>query len=317
MQPNSDPRLYRDEWNVGFIDQPIADVAEYGIRKPIRWFNSDPWRIFADPFCVTNADQTISLFVENMSHWRGRGEIWQATILPGDDPLRASFQPFMTTPLHLSYPSLIVSQGKRFFTAEANESDGLHLWQQTEERWKLNRTIMNRPAVDPTFFSDGTRWWLFCTFRDDAPNSHLHLFYSDTIDGDDWTAHPQNPVVSSTMARPAGALFRASGKLIRPSQNCSATYGGSLMLNEIVALDPDRYIERPLREITPVDAYYRDGIHTIADAGRFTVIDGKRWHRERATNIARLGVTRIAKLKRRLSKSHFLDAVHFDQPSTW
>lgn len=289
--------LPRDEWNIGIVNQPLADIVRHGIVAPVRWFPRNSWQILADPFCQVRADGSVTIYAERMNHWVGKGAIVSATLRPGDDPLRAQFDPFFVGPSHLSYPCVVQDGDQTYMVMESHEAGALHLWREANGSWVFARTLMQRPAVDATLFRHAGLWWLFCTFIDDRPNERLHIFYSTDIMGE-WSPVVGNPVVVSPCARPAGSLFWVGNQLIRPSQDSTVTYGGSLMLNVVDVLSTVTYSERPLRAILPPDEYYADGIHTIAGAGDFTVIDGKRWHNGVMLNTARRAVTKLLKVRR-------------------
>jgi hypothetical protein len=180
----------------------------------------------------------------------------------------------------LSYPYLVQDHDDLYMLVESYEAGGLGLWQiDPEYHLHFVKLLLNRPAIDATLYHDDMRWWLFCTFFDDAPNTNLHLFYANSLTGQ-WEAHPRNPIVRSKgSARPAGPLFHTGSELFRPSQDSSVTYGGRLVLNRVERLTPSDYAETCHRVVVPQSDYYRDGIHTIVAAGDYTLIDGKRWHR--------------------------------------
>lgn len=288
-------RLTREEWNIGVVDQPIAEIVRHGIRKPVRWFPGNSWRIFADPFCIVNADNSVTILAEMMNHWVGRGEIWRATVPCGDDPLTAKFTPHVTASAHLSYPSYVQDGGTTYALMESYETARLMLWRYDGVSWHCVKTLLDRPAVDPTIYFDGKLWWLFCTFSDDKPDDHLQLYFANSL-LDEWTPHPSNPVkVGRAGTRPGGSLFAVDSMLIRPSQDSSETYGGRLFLNHVTTLSPDHFTEVSYRIIEPTDNYYSAGIHTIAAAGDYTVVDGKRWH----VGISNLPMRLNAKLRRK------------------
>jgi hypothetical protein len=273
------PDLARDEWNLGIVHQTISDIVRRGIVLPIRWFPGNSWRIFADPFCFRGEDGTVTILAEMLNHWNGRGEIWSAIVEAGDDPLNAKFRPHIRSSAHLSYPSYIREGDTTFATMESFEVGELFLWRLNGSQWRFEKTLLARPAIDPTIYHDGELWWLFCTFADDRPDENLHLFYAKSL-LEEWVPHPSNPIVSNRAnARPAGELFQVDGMLIRPAQDSSITYGGRLILNRVITLTPDTFNEVPFRTITPQSDYYADGVHTISAAGDYTIIDGKRWHR--------------------------------------
>ncbi|MEH7495888.1 glucosamine inositolphosphorylceramide transferase family protein, partial [Neobacillus niacini] len=109
----------------------------------------------------------------------------------------------------------------------------------------------------------------------------LHIFYSDNLFGE-WKPHQMNPVVSNaSSARPAGNIFLKDGKLIRPSQDCSYSYGYSVKFNEIVELTEVIYSERFLYEIKPDWSKNNKGTHTYNFNEDYEVIDGRISQRRR------------------------------------
>jgi hypothetical protein len=295
--------LAREEWNIGVVAQTLTDIVERGIVEPVHWVESDPWRILADPFCYQRHDGRIVVLAEHLNHWEGRGAIWQA-LLPPDGRLRTSdFKRFARSRVHLSYPFRMQENGVTYLTMESFESGHLHLWREDPTGIAYVKSLLDRPVIDPTFYHHNDLWWLFCTFFDDRPNERLHLFFSDTLLGQ-WHPHPRNPVrCDITAARPAGALFKTNRGLIRPAQNCGETYGGALALNRVIELSTTRFQEITFRDLEPTDPY-PDGIHTLAEAGRFTLIDGKRWHREVVANTIRKVVAKGFKMHRQVLTKH-------------
>jgi hypothetical protein len=282
MDPSKLARLwtgfYREQWGIGFVPQPLEDIVRHGITTPVRWLSrSGTWRMLADPFCYRRLDGACVILVEQMNHWVGRGEIWRAVIPDGDDPAQAVFRPWMQSNIHLSYPFRFQDDdGRPCLMVESNEAGVLHLWRERDAAFELVGPVIDRPVVDATPWRDKNGWWLFCTLQDDMPNTRLQIFHATDLQGP-WSAHPSNPVkTDNANGRPAGALFFADGKLIRPAQDCSKTYGGAVVLNEVKQLDQNGFREEPLRRLEPT-IEYPSGLHTISAAGEMTIIDGKRW----------------------------------------
>jgi len=270
-------RVAREEWNIGVVHQQIADISQRGIVGPVEWLPPlHPWYGLADPAYQVNPDNTRTLFAERLNYWKGRGSLWAATVNEDTPLASAVFHPFAEASTHLSYPFPLTVGRNRFLTMEQAEAGGLYLYRQHREGWERS-TLLDRPAVDPTIRRWNDSWWLFCTFADDSPDKNLHIFFANTITGP-WTAHPRNPVKTDlASSRPAGPLFLDdAGRLIRPSQDCTQSYGGAIVLNAITRLDRDTYREEPVRRLSPL-ADYPHGLHTICPAGEYTLIDGKRW----------------------------------------
>lgn len=269
-------RVSREEWNLGIVHQPIDDIVARGIVGQVEWLPPQSrWRGLADPSCYSQPDGRVMLFAERLNHLTGRGEIWSATVAPDGNPALATFQPWAQAKTHLSYPFPFTFNDLLYYTMENSESGRLTLWRHLPNRWH-QRVLLERPAIDPTIWHDSNGWWLFCTFADDQPDTKLHLFYADDVLGP-WHPHPGNPVLTNlASARPAGPLFVSNGRLIRPSQDSTRTYGGALVLNDVDVLSRQQFVERPIRRLEPI-APYGDGLHTICAVRDQTIIDGKRW----------------------------------------
>jgi hypothetical protein len=297
--------FYREEWNLGVVDQPAEDIVRRGIVAPIRWLPAlRPWKMLADPWCRGLTDGRRVILAERLDYWAGRGEIWAAVLGAGDDVTRARFALWMSAGCHLSYPVLGQDDsGALFLLVESWEARGLYLWRERPGApGSLHGPIgplIARPAIDATIWRGPDLWWLFCTFKDDAPNARLHLFHSEDLEGP-WTAHAANPVKDDpTSSRPAGPLFWCDGQLIRPAQDCSETYGGGVTLNAITRLDREGFSETPLRTLQPIDAEYPHGLHTLCPAGNVTIVDGKRWATQALDIPRRLLVGVRGKLRQR------------------
>ncbi len=294
--------LCEEMWNIGIIDQPIQDIARRGIVTAPRWLPPPTaGTMLADPACRMHPDGGCTLYAEHLDYrGRGIGEIWYAEIAPGADLATAHFRPLLRPPYHMSYPFPLqdAASNRALLTAESWNAGGALLWQEDDGARQVGAIMDDRQVVDPTLWHDGKGWWLFCTFQDVDPNGALFLYHAPTLSGP-WTTHPGNPVQSGRgRSRPAGPLFYMDGVLVRPAQDCSATYGGAVVLQAVTRLDGDHYEETQLRRLAPQPGRYCAGLHTICAAGNRTLIDGKSWHR----NLGGLP----AKILRRTRK--FLDA---------
>jgi hypothetical protein len=285
-------RFCYELWNVGVVEQSADDIVANGITGSVHWLDRHPpGMIMADPSCLIHADGGRTLFAEALLPRAGRGSIWSAHLAPGQDPRTAQFTPFLQSPFHMSYPFPFRGEtGQALMTMETWQAGCASLLRQQNGGWqKIGQLLEGRALLDPTLWRGDDRWWLFCTFRDEGSDLRLHLFHAATLDGD-WTPHPMNPVKQDfTSARPAGPLFFAGGKLIRPAQDSSTTYGGAVMLNEVRRLDEHGYEEQPLRRLQPVAGPYQWGLHTICPAGDVTLIDGKAWRFDPLEFAARAG----------------------------
>jgi hypothetical protein len=76
----------------------------------------------------------------------------------------------------------------------------------------------------------------------------------------------------------AGPILRAGDRLLRPAQDCSKSYGGSLVFFEIERLSETEYRERRIRETRPDPlSAFPEALHTWSPAADGRVaIDGMR-----------------------------------------
>ena len=267
-------------WNIGVLNQPIDDIARRGVACLPEWLPAPPpGTMLADPSCSPRPGGGFTLYAEQLDyHGSRRGEIWAAEVSSEADLATARFGPLIVSPYHMSYPfPLTDADGDALLTAETWGAGSALLWNVDGPVAEIGAVMSGRKVVDPTLWREDGRWWLFCTFQDASPNGALHLFEAAGLRGP-WRPHPANPVQTGLdRSRPAGGLFRMDGILVRPAQDCSASYGGAVVLQAVTCLDSEQYAERTLRRIEPFAGPYRSGLHTICAAGRRTLIDGKRW----------------------------------------
>lgn len=251
----------------------IADGGDSPDLSGFRWIESPPGRFYADPFLMEK-DGRVWVFFEDFDYAANRGGISCAELRRG-----RSFEPVsvLERPYHLSYPCVFRANGSLYMIPESIANGTVELYRciRFPDRWILERTLLELPAVDTTIWMEAGVFWLFVTLQE--PRGHgiqLWLFSAPELTAK-WTPHPANPISTDVRkSRGAGAIFRRNGKLIRPSQDCSGHYGRSFMLNEIVTLNSDRYEERSGITVDPTWAHGLVGTHTYSHLGDLEVIDG-------------------------------------------
>lgn len=186
---------------------------------------------------------------------------------------------------HLSYPYMFRHRGSIFMMPESQQRKRLEIWRSTDFPfgWELHAVALEGMlAADTNYFdADGTRWLMtnlsdHHTFQEHS--SELYLFEVDGPDLRRVEPHRCNPVViGSSVARNAGPVVAAGGRLYRPSQiNAFATYGYGLNINVIERLDRRDYREKAVRSITPDFAASVDGVHHVSFGAGHFVIDVRR-----------------------------------------
>jgi hypothetical protein len=234
-----------------------------------------PDRFWADPVVIT-VDGVDALFFEEYLYAEGRGGI--SCCVVGQDGTPGPARRVLQKPYHLSYPFVFVYDGDVFMIPESSENFTVDLYRCTRfpYDWTFEATLLSGIyATDATLHNDGARWWMFLTVGEEEsfPWDELHLYMADSPLGP-WQPHPGNPVKrDARSARPAGPLFRRDGRLIRPTQDCSETYGGAIHLCEIEVLTPTDFRERVAGRIGPDWFPGADGIHTLTATERIEVVD--------------------------------------------
>jgi hypothetical protein len=270
--------LCSEVWSIGVTAEPIEAMLRRGYPAEITWFDARPGAEFvADPFPF-EAGSGACILAEHLDPEAGKGRIValglrDATFLPG-------LTPVLELPVHLSYPYVFQWEGNWYLVPEMAESGEVRAfrWEAEADAWRDAGRLLAFPGLDSTIFEHEGLWWLFCTRFDPLSEYKLHAWHAPTPLGP-WTAHALNPLkCDARSSRPGGRPFVHGGKLYRPAQDGSRTYGGALTLNWVRELTPTRFDEVAVGSLGP-DPHgpYPDGLHTLCIFGDLKIIDGKRY----------------------------------------
>lgn len=271
--------LFRhDVWSIGVVDARLSDFLGAGPQPEIRYvFPSRRGTYLADPFGIQGLN-TLTVLCERYDYRTRTGHI--AAIELGESCSLVSAR-VLESASHMSYPYLLEHDGDIYCIPEtrALREVALYVAEVFPHTWRRLFTLVKDVAAsDPTVFWHEGLWWL--TYVDQelgAPDCNLCVWYADELLGD-WQPHRGNPVKTDIRsARPAGTPFVQDGRLYRPAQDCSRTYGGRIVLNHVERLTPWEFVEEPAAVIEPSgDTRFSQGVHTVSAIGDCTLIDGKR-----------------------------------------
>lgn len=198
----------------------------------------------------------------------------------GGDRFSAAF-PVLEEAYHLSYPHVFKFFGSYYMVPESADNKTISLYRCTRfpDRWEFVHHLMeNVAAYDATLCEHAGRWWMFVNMRQHPYSSSddlLYLYSADSPLSQQWLSHPSNPIVTDvSSARPAGKILRLGDKLYRPSQNCAASYGRGLNLNQIISWNDNHYQERTLGQYMPDGKAGLYGMHTFSMPGNAVLSDG-------------------------------------------
>lgn len=265
-----------EHWNVGIADRPIESFLADPVLPEVSWIPKR-FNFLADPFGVQLNGQMFIL-AEEYDYASRKGVI--TALRPEAEGSPRSGQVVLDLPVHVSYPYILEHEGGIYCVPETYQAGEVSLFKATKfpDRWEKVATLIEGfQAVDATIFRHDGLWWLFCTDENSGWNSHLYIWYAAELLGE-WRPHPLNPVkMDVRSSRPAGTPFYHEGKLYRPAQDCSRTYGGAVVLNRVEVLTPTAFEERPVAKLAPdPNGPYRHGIHTLSSVGGRTLVDAKR-----------------------------------------
>jgi hypothetical protein len=274
--------LLQEEWNIGIIYEPIHIFLNVLPRPKINWLPIPRKGTFlADPFGIVR-DGKLIVFYEYFNYHSQKGSIYKLDF----DTINGKMLNFRTQSViesqgHISYPYIIEYQGEVYCIPETYMKREVGLYKATSfpDRWEKICTLINDiPAVDPTVFQYNGYWWLMCTNQDEGENNKLFAWYAPNLFGP-WKPHAGNPIKTDlASARPAGTPFIYNNSLYRPSQDCSKTYGGRVIINRIIRLTTTEFQEEVAAVVNPFsDCLFSDGLHTLASVGNITLIDSRRY----------------------------------------
>lgn len=237
--------------------------------------------IWADPFVISLKDRHY-IFYEELPYSTNRGHI-SCTSIHSKTGSRQEYKEVLKKDYHLSYPFLFHHNGILYMIPESCESKNIELYQceAFPNKWRFVRNLMeNVNAVDTTLFYHNDCWWMFSSLalhQGAIHDDELHLFYSDNPTSKNWEPHPCNPIISDVRkARMAGNIFIFKDKIIRPGQDCSGTYGKSIVFNEILVLSKKQYGERSIHYFNAEWDHELDKTHTYNKGKGIEIIDAYR-----------------------------------------
>lgn len=246
-----------------------------------------PVTITADPFLVVK-DDTLYLFYEEY-RYRDKGII--KMISTNDLVTWSKPKVVLTEDFHLSYPWVFQHDGQWYMIPETSAVHELRLYRAVNnelDRFEFAKTVLTHddedeyPLMDycdSSIVKKDDNFFLFTTLNHGGENE-LHLYYSDSLDGD-YQRHPKSPlIVSDKYGRNGGSLLEHDGVLYRFAQDCDGEYGNNIHLFRVDALTENQYEESIVQE----DLLTRQGFSAghqfnfVYFKGKSVVtIDQKRW----------------------------------------
>lgn len=239
-------------------------------KEEMSWFTAfrkvgttDDWKpitnkegsYFADPFLCDKW-----CFVEEMDGVKG--------VISVIDLETMETQKVLERDYHLSYPFILEDGDSIYMVPETGANHKIELYRAVDfpHKWEFVKVLVDGiTAGDTNIYKIGDSYYLFTTNGND---NKLWIMKSHSLFSD-WSLVKEELIENS---RSAGNIYEEDGKLIRPVQDCSDSYGKAIIFKEIT-IEP--YSEKVVGRIEP--DWYRGlkGTHTFNRNDKYEVIDGK------------------------------------------
>ncbi len=270
------------QWNIGFVDSAAPDPLARRCAARVHWYRtSTRVELVADPFLLRERGELFLLAEYREKPWQPAAiGAWKAV---RDGGLRFLGLAIQEEGVHLSYPFLFRYGGEIYCMPERSTAGSPILYRATSfpVRWQaMGEVLPGRRVADPTIVYWNSRWWLFCTNAEIDANGAMEVWYAREPTGE-WQPHARNPVKRDRgSARGAGPCFVYQESLIRPAQDCSASYGARVVFNRVTKLTPTEFLENTVGDLRPdPGGTYPDGLHTMTAVDGVQAVDGKRFVR--------------------------------------
>lgn len=268
-----------ENWRIGIVRTRAADLLSevtFSLDgKAVDWLSAGgPDQYYADGFIVKEQSRQLLVF-EDYSYRRRKATLSGVWYNERDYSFSAPFT-LLNEDWHLSYPFLFRDGNQLWCIPESLQQNSIMLYRYDEatNRFLYHSTLIEGvAAADPTLVLHQHHYYLFFT-SGRATNTELQIWHSASLSGP-FEPHELNPVKANiSNARPAGPFFSVDGKLFRPAQDCSRTYGGRVIINEVKLLTESEFLELPVTSLNPPGGY--DGLHTISFSGDYLCFDAKK-----------------------------------------
>lgn len=266
----------REQWFIAYRPRVKAELAVPKVEGFIPLFPPKD-RFYADPFPIQVSGRDF-VFFEELKYSEDKGVISYIEFDEENKPSPPRLA--LSTDTHLSYPFLFEWNGEVFMIPETAQNRTVTLFRAVSfpAEWEVVGNLLeNINAADATLIEHKGTWYMFVNVSECGGSTcdELFLFFADSPLGP-WMPHALNPIKTDVRSsRPAGKIFKHEGRLIRPAQDCSKTYGYAIQFFEVVELTRDFFKEELVGRIDPVWLRGLKGTHTYNASATIEVIDGK------------------------------------------
>lgn len=258
-----------NKWNIGFINDSVDAVLDPNCPVTIHWMkHKEKKSWFADPFILDVDDAHIYVLVEEFYYPIERGRISKLTI-NRSTYLLEKVDVILELPTHLSFPAIIRKDKKTYIYPENSDSGKLALYEfdAISNKCVLSKILCERPLTD-AIVTDLLGENQIISTELPSPNKNILSIYQNGKKIKEFA-------FSENVARNAGDWFMCNGKIYRPAQDCTKTYGGAVILQEISKKGNRELTFKNVRRLVSDNAIYNQGFHTFNHYQGLIVVDAK------------------------------------------
>ena len=257
--------IKRSRWQLGFLDCPEDILKD---DYPIHWLKGAPNdRWFADPFILDVTSETVEVLVEEVRFAHPTGRITKLTVNRDTWELQ-KMTVLLELETHMSFPAIRRDGKDVYVYPENNYSGKLTEYKLEDDKLVFNRVLSDLPLTDAILSDRFGKPIVMASKIDDECGNCLSIYKQDA---DGKFVFDYDVCFGSKIGRMAGDLFEIEGKLYRPAQDCSTSYGGALVIQEFTSLDPIGL--KTVKVQKSKHPKYVQGMHTFNTFKGLAVID--------------------------------------------
>lgn len=262
--------LLRKRWELGFVeggyDAVFSDepLQVHWVRTP----SKDYW--YADPFILDVTDDKIVILAEEYRYKHPVGRIAKLSIDRNSWTIER-VDIILELDTHLSFPNIIRYNGEIYVFPENCRSGNLSIYKYDAKQEKLvfEQVICDEALWDSDITDRFGGWRLFGgkTNENDLDayvwDESVRKFVYER------SYHSQNGDFQL-----AGKFFEYKGEVYCPTQDCSQTYGGAVVIKKVVQRG-DELDFVPVKRLESPNQMMNQGMHTLNEYKGVVVIDVK------------------------------------------
>ena len=218
------------DWEIGIYNNSIESfITDKEREKNIDWIPLPPNCFYADPFGIIHENKKY-IFFEEFNYDQSYGLI-SYLVLNNDNQVLEK-QIIIDEEIHFSFPQIIKYNNHIYIMPETCQKGKLSVYQAEEfpNKWKEKHTLLNLPCVDSVLFEKNRIWYLFYS---NATIGNKCFLRTNDNPFENWESQTEIVINESDYnSRNGGEMLNYKNEIYRVTQNCTSSYGESIVLNK-------------------------------------------------------------------------------------